>query len=917
MTTSHATMPKLTGVIRPIIRVPVTYMRDRIVIDAAFEKEIRDELAFRRIAPGTKTGLETPLYVVARQIVHAPKYDLKLTGHPLVLVADHYDGNGGSIDTTDYASQAGTGEAGGVGGNGKPGASGKTAPGITLVAQRVTDARLVATGRPGGRGGAGGEGRKGANAIWDTGSGSKTGGPVVKPHCVSDGKDGGIGGNGGPGGKGAAGGAITVRYVSKEGEFTINGKGGAGGKGGAAGAAGKGGAAAGKCLAGKPGKPGKEGPDGAPGDQGKVVASALTERAWWTAAAEILGEGVSRSWINYRTRVGDYRFRTYNPGDSGSDHARRRVTGLTGLTVGRAVLTLAGNEFKAARLLAAGAGARDEAKRAATLLGYLDKGLTPVGIGYQQDLRPDFSFYEDFITDYQGRKDALFGETLQLLLDIKNTADKSKLAGALRSHAQGMSVAAEKDSLHASNEQNVSQNVLEQAKNRLLAIQAELQAIKDAKEREDAEISFGDVVIGVVEVVGAVVAIAGAAFTAAQSVTAYIALIGTVASTAAAAAEAANEIDALVDLKDPFDPQPTPKAKALTGDLTQAIEHTRKLVDKGKAVVQLFEGESDDEYYEKERELLIRAFDATVEVNLRTIDVEQAKLAAESAKQKWDVYRSDTESLQDLASGFEKDMAVLVRVAGTLIRQFQTYVDHFIAYGFRRALAFDRYTLAPASQSEARRFEFDYGYVHPDKEEHAYSALRRNDGSRVLQLLDDYVTSLSSFEPANLRKDYDDYWNTLSFGGHHTVSVTDPAVLKSLAGSGSATFQVTLAEFGEHTELKIGQVGVALIGARTSPNHTWVQVNLDHLGPEMNVRKNGTEVTIDAPRRYESVAAQIGEIDPQGLDDLEKQQFWGRSPAARWRIGITPEAAAQAGLDLSALTEIQLAVKYAYFNRTA
>ena len=790
---------------------------------------------------------------------------------------------------------------GSVGATGGTGAAGQPASSITLVAQRVTDARLIATGRAGGNGGTGGAGAKGADGLMDPGSEGP--GPVTKPTCLRDGEDGGNGGNGGRGGNGGNGGAITVQLVSKQGALHLDGKAGPGGKGAAPGAAGKGGAKVGKCAAGKPGKPGEHaGEPGKPGTA-KVTETALAIDAWWKAATAVLGGPLALSWAGYRTRVGEYAFRKYAP----SDRPVRQTEGRR---------WVARREFEAAlALYAKVAPAKVNASRAATLLGYLDKALTPIGIGYQHDLRPDFHFYEEFITDYQGRRDELFGETLQLLLDIKNTGDKSKLAATLRAHAVGMSTAAEKDSQLAQSQREEEKLGLQQAKNRLSAIQAQLEAVRDAREQDAAEFDFGDIVVGVAEVVGAVIAVVGAVYSAGQTITAYVALIGTVAATAIDVGVAAVEIATYLDMSDPSNPKPTPAGTAVIGDLKKAIDHTAKLVDKGKAVVQLFEGESDDEFDEKERELLVKAFDATVEVNLRTIDVDQSVLAAESAKQKWDVYQADANSLQDLKSGFEKDMDVLVRVTLALIRQFQTYVDHFIAYGFCRDRAFDLYTLAKVPQ--APRFPFDYGYLHPDDEEDAFFALGRKDSSRVLGLLEKYVTSLAKFEPAELRKEYDDYWTTLGFDGHVAVSVTDPNVLKSLKGSRTASFQVDLAAFGSHAELKIGRVEVALIGAKTKPDHKWVQVELEHCGPSVNRRMDNTRVAIDAPRRIESSPAQIEGINPEDLNETDKQVFWGRSPAARWRVSITPQAADEAGLDLGGLTQVQLSVKYAYYSSSS
>jgi|GEM_PF-6472025 len=897
-----ATDISVKQVIGPIFFPRLNYVRDRIVVNAAFANEIQAELAFRKTRPGTI------LCFAAREIVHASNYEFKLVGYPLVFVADAYDGNGGSVDTTDYESVAVDGSAGGVGAMGHTGATGglggdgRPASPITLVAQRVTDARLIATGRPGGNGGAGGAGGKGADGVMDFGTGP---GPVQKPECLSAGGNGGNGGNGGAGGTGGNGGAITVHMVSKQGVLNLNAKPGPGGKGGAAGEAGKGGAKVGKCPAGKPGKPGAPGPAGKLGAAGKVTETALAAEAWWKAAATVLGAPLAQDWASYRTRVGEYKFRTYRPGI-------RLGFGLRTPSI----LGLARQEFEAALAMAKAMPAKVTASRAGTLVGYLDQALTPLGIGYQQDLRPDFQLYEEFITDYQGRRDALFGETLQLLLDIKSKSDKGQLAATLREHAAGMSGAAQKDSLLADSEREQANHQLQEAKNRLFAIQAKLESIrKQAKERA-AEFDFGDVVKAVAEVVGAVIAIVGAVYSAGTSVAAYVALIGTVAATAADVGEAAADIGTWVDMTDPANPKPTEAGDKVIGDLKNAIDHTAKLVDKGKAVAQLFEGESDDEFDQKEREWLVKAFDATVEVNLRTIDVEQSKLAADSAKQKWDVYQADTQSLQDLKSGFDKDMDVLVSVTRALIRQFQTYVDHFIAYGFCRDRAFDLYTLPKVPR--APRFPFDYGYLHPDVEENAFFALARKDSSRVLGLLEKYVTSLAKFEPAELRKEYDDYWTSLAFDGNVAVSVTDPSVLQSLKGSGTASFQVELADFDpQHTELKIGRAEVALIGAKTNPNHKWVQIELEHCGPSTNRRSDGNTVSIEAPRRIESSPAQIEGINPQDLDEADKQSFWGRSPAARWRVSISPQSATAAGLDLSGVTEVQLSVKYAYYNPAA
>ncbi|MEV0504336.1 hypothetical protein AB0I84_43025, partial [Streptomyces spectabilis] len=139
------------------------YLRDTIRVNSALLHEIRAD----RPAPGTR------LVLIAREITHDPGYVLSVTGHPVLLVAETYRGNGGGVDTTgpvgvggEIGSAGGTGggaggrdgKSGGPGGNGGPG--GAATP-ITLLAARASNVRLVARGGRGGSGGAGGQGGQG------------------------------------------------------------------------------------------------------------------------------------------------------------------------------------------------------------------------------------------------------------------------------------------------------------------------------------------------------------------------------------------------------------------------------------------------------------------------------------------------------------------------------------------------------------------------------------------------------------------------------------------------------------------------------------------------------------------------------------------------------------------------------------
>src|SRR4051812_49043504 len=99
------------------------YVRDAIVVNDAFTEEIRRELAFRGLGPGTT------LAVVAREIRHAPGYVLRLSGHPLIVVADTLDTAGGAIDVSGDAGTDGQHGGAGVTGHASAGDPARNRPG--------------------------------------------------------------------------------------------------------------------------------------------------------------------------------------------------------------------------------------------------------------------------------------------------------------------------------------------------------------------------------------------------------------------------------------------------------------------------------------------------------------------------------------------------------------------------------------------------------------------------------------------------------------------------------------------------------------------------------------------------------------------------------------------------------------------
>jgi hypothetical protein len=197
--------------IYPRITPSWSYIRDTIVVNSDLSTEINAEIDYRKIKPGST------LLLIARSIEHAQNYVLKMEGFHLILLAESYDSKGGAIDTSGSPGKDGIAGAhgenrgvganvrvGGRGGDGKTGSPGKPASSLTLIAAKITQARLIAQGGAGGKGGAGGAGGGGAPGH---------AGHPGKFEAIEPGKS-GNGGNGGNGANGGSGAQILVRYVT-------------------------------------------------------------------------------------------------------------------------------------------------------------------------------------------------------------------------------------------------------------------------------------------------------------------------------------------------------------------------------------------------------------------------------------------------------------------------------------------------------------------------------------------------------------------------------------------------------------------------------------------------------------------------------------------------------------------------------
>jgi hypothetical protein len=850
--------------------------------------------------PDWKSG--APIYLVAREITHKSGYQWKKpdgTGLnvPIVVVCNTYSSNGGSIDTSGAAGANGhDGSLGptGVGTPGQSGTNGTEAAPITVVAQTVVGASLRANGGNAGHGGAGGKGKNGS-------LGTPRGPEGEIEMGANDGHEGGTGGDAGKAGKGAN---VTIKYVSA-GTIAVSAAGGAAGIGGKGGI---GGLRASKHGPGLPrassGKPGAATP---PGANGTIAKSQLSTEAWWMHASAALRPWIREEWADHRERVGEYLFRSHIAATPSTNPKR----------------IMAKEEFATALRL------RPDSPRAQRFMGYLDLGLTPIGLPYDFDLKPTVDVFAEFMTDYNDRRDWLFTSLEHFLDKAVQGIDQRSIFKQQQEFYGDIAEAAKLDQKMADIDAVDAQQRLGVAQAQVEALEARLAALAEAKKNQS--MSFGEFVTTVGEVVVAVVGIVGAVTTGGTSLMATVAAVGALANDVAALDD--KKVSDLVDLSDATSPKLTPNGDKMVGDIKDAVKKTKAFIDAVEAIGDLVNALVADEPDAPEAQVLNQQVSAAFDVAKAQLAVKRSALGKQGAAQKVQAYEHAKANLGQLLASQSAAVAQLTDIARMLLRHFQIYSDVFIRYAFYVNRAYDLYTL-PA-QSMTRATKFNLGYAHPDIEAAAFNALERSAdvagvtptvqaarradaGTKVRGLVAAYLSTVGDDLHPGVHSDYLFYKNNRLQVGEAYWHITSPGVLNALRTHGVATFQTAFSDIdddvGARTELKIERIEVALVGAKAkNPVDSSVEVWVTHSGRATNRRHvDNKVVALDAPSLSEVMQATLTGIGANVLQSSHTDpRSWGRSPITTWQIRITSQSAKK--LDLTGLSELEFAVSYAFY----
>ncbi len=875
----------------------LTFVRDRITVNNAFLNELNAQITDRNLPANAL------ITIAAREILHDSNYNLQLPGYRLLIVADEYDGNGGSIDVS--GANGGNGAKGSDGQkgyasatpancrDGKPGAPGGTgatgasATSLQLFCRRLKRLNVIARGGAGGNGGAGGKGGNGGSivAMVDDGAGGK------QPDYV--GTAGGNGGRGGNAGTGGVGGQVTIRYMQRLASApTVAVTGGTGGTGGAGGAGGQG-------FYGEPnGTAGAKGSNGVKGADGTSSVQQWNEATFWSQLRAALGTNRTATWAEYRTRMGEYYLRSFAPG-------RPDAT---------LQYSLAANEFRSVSRLQPGDG------KAQVMLASLASHVTPAGAPRDFYLTPNFPQYEQAFVDYAPLVVSMVNNAKDLLLHANNLGyTREKLIAEL-AHIQASALIVESERAEATAAKLQAEGAVQACDGRIAGIDAEIEAKR--AELTEARLSLGqNFVVSVLEAIVAIGAVVGAVYTAGASLAA---LPGLLVAAQNKWGQLSTDDNGEVMLQGTYlsdwvewkdgKAQVKPEIKALGAGMEKvvnsvrpAVNATLDLIDKAKVLGDIGQAQVDGELQSELKELLRRKAEMEFERAQARLGVRQTELRLATVELKAEQAQADLAAAQQMVDSLTADNKVLGRVTAMLMRRAQEYMTFLQRFQFWATRALDIYALTNYTSS----MRFDTGFVHPDTEEDAYAVFSRGSSGKALSLMDAYLTSWAQLPGIIvLRNEYEScrmdlltqtqFW---TFGSNHPVT-------QQIRQRGYADFEIGLSEiYDGRFECKLDGVRIALSGATSS--EPMINCTLTHRGTSSTLRLDGTPQQFEYPSRGCPVPAVKSSAQIDTAPPSAPEAFWGRSPAAKWRLAVQPDALQFA--DLSSLTEIAIAFSYKAF----
>jgi hypothetical protein len=855
-------------------------IRDHILIDAALKSKLE--------------ALSPSITLVAREIENAPGIDLNLPGREVIIVADHYDAKGRTINVSGVDAASGKDGApgapgrasrtisfnrpGGPGTKGAPGANGANAGSIRIVVQRLGDVRLVARGGAGGKGGDGGSGGPGGAGLRDT--------PKIDGFPGTTGGDGGAGGNGGAGGKG---GLIDVEFTAAgvpPSPLLIQAD---AGRSGAAGRRGLGGVSGSPVEGPARGAPGRAGQTGAPGAPGTPRLELIGTAAFWTHATTQVGAVTSANWAAYRLLVGVYFYRQFKPGIAGLEDRLR----------------LASTEFDAVLRLQPG---NEDAVRHNR---QIELGHNVLGFPANFDLDPRFDEYLSRFASFATFITTFYNQSLSLILagqaqsvqEMLLALDETRIATEIAFAVSD--VAAAKTGIEAAT------RGADDVEARLSLINEQIKVASATK--PDEGISIGTIFATVGTVAAAVGSVIAAVPTAGASL---YALVPSLAGLAVQLNDIGGHIfEATTAEKDAL----KAKYEKVGKNVDNVVKGVKAVVNLVQAIKLLTEGGTEGNA--EVVELMRQGVQLSHELLVAKLRVEQAELTATARE----IHLQGSQNLANLASTLRKKLKdgekIFIEAGRSAIRATQRKIDSTLRVSFQAQRSLEIYTF----KDESRLIAFDTGFIHPDIE----AGFDEQDIDTPA-LVDAYSRAfLPLLDPLDMQLAFDGYFNSDAqfefVDGLKFNSVKDPSRLDAFRtsqnGHRSLIFLIDFSDLpDDQFEAKIEQVHVALVGASAlRPALTCV---IQHGGIYQSRTRNGETVTQVLSEHIVQVSPQFLRFQdnppplsagPKGSERARTDHLWGRGLGGQYLLTIADAVLVANGVDLDGVTEVQLLIETQVF----
>lgn len=888
-------------------------IRDVIVVDDEVERICR-----------TYAG-NGPIFLLAREVRLAK--DLRITAHPVVIVADLFDGAGHTINASgDPATASGHHGQNGVplpmsqmyshdgrpigagtpGEGGGPGQHGGHAQNVTIYARRTVGLSVTASGGNGTNGGNGGNGTAGASGAYlparvelrDLTPGDPYDFEFEEVHIPEEtifGTPGGSGGWGGAGGNGGNGGSITLTSIIDDTEpvFAVDaGAPGAGGWGGAAGPDG--------ALSEAGAAPGESGAQGAWGASGSVARSTVSEEEFIAGMRPLL-DSTGPSWANYwapfRIAMGDFHYHRFNPGDEAPGDAGERAA----LEVRRG-LELQYNNGHALLLNDQLLGIPRQAPDGTNVT--VGGGTNALGLSPELDILPDFETYINAFDRFAPLASAFLLEGIGQLI-----AAGTRDALAAMTREQGRSVGLARDRFESdvaigTSEKDIAVREAEFIRQQLDQATADLQA--EMNKLEDTSFSFGDFIGTVAQVATAVVGVIAAIPTLGASLVATVPAMVSLVSTVAAEVE---PITKALGAGTKADTAKVEEAYKKVGKNVEAVMGAGKAIVNFVTLVKTLTSPADADNAaevalvrrgaELAHQLLIAQNRVALADQRISAAQSQAARAAELARES-----------EALADSIQVDAAGVRQLGLLAIKIAQANADALNGMAFRAARAVEILTLQP----QAKNVALDAGLISPE------IWWRFNEDDVTATELSAMLTASwgRMLQPISIQQDYLAYFQQRHDQDVLTrIFVPGDPEFESLLATGRLDFEVLADRIpAGRADAKTRSVRLALVGAAHPSGGISCEVR--HGGAYSQRRANGEihvqllEPQISTRRaQFTRLTAEDDALADVPLTAPLSLRFWGRGIGGDWSVSVV-RAPENTGIDLSGLTEIQVEVRYSF-----